>query len=110
MGEEDRLDKIVFAFAEYATAVEAATIAFRMNVKDLGQPKLSYSLNRLNWEETEGPSGFYESTTREANKEVSDYDGLLEDLKEHDGKMTQGGFFIWRFQRGDRIGRKKSKY
>ncbi len=44
------------------------------------------------------------------NKDNKDFEALLADLKEHDGKLTIKPHFYWLFSSGDAVGRKETKY
>ena len=68
-----------------------------------------YSLDRIKWVKAEGPSGPYEYADRNDNLGSEDFKFLLEDLKQHNGRMTRQGYFLWLFSNGDRVGRKQSK-
>jgi len=70
---------------------------------------VTYDLNRLKWIKTTGPSGEYEYADKAENMDpdvYEDFQALLADLKEHSGRLTRQGYFIWLFSQGDRIGRK----
>jgi hypothetical protein len=67
-------------------------------------PSTSYDLNKIAWQSAEGSKGLYEKTAGDGS---SDYKALLEDLKTHKGKMNVAGWFVWLFENGTTIGRKK---
>jgi hypothetical protein len=68
------------------------------------EKKQSFDMDRIKWESAEGTSGPYEKS-QDVNS--SDFQGLLKALSEHKGKMRIGPFFLWAFQDGSTIGRKK---
>jgi len=73
---------------------------------------VTYDLNRLKWIKTAGPKGEYEYTDKTNNMDpgvYEDFNALLTDLKEHGGRLTRQGYFLWLFSQGDRVGRKPSK-
>jgi len=73
---------------------------------------VTYDLGRLRWIKTTGPSGEYEYADKTNNMDpgvYEDFKALLEDLKEHGGRLTRQGYFLWLFSQGDRVGRKPSK-
>ena len=73
---------------------------------------VTYDLNRLKWIKTAGPKGEYEYTDKTNNMDpgvYEDFNALLADLKEHGGRLTRQGYFLWLFSQGDRVGRKPSK-
>lgn len=100
---EDRVDQLVFAVTDFANAMEAALVSLKKNVEGLAQFK-EYDLEKIAWEDTEGPSGPYQRT-EDVNNEA--YKALRKDLKEHNGKFRKAGFFVWVFENGTTIGRKK---
>ena len=72
---------------------------------------VTYDLNRLRWVKATGPSGEYEYADRADNMDpgtYEDFKALVEDLKEHGGRVTRQGYFMWLFSQGDRVGRKPS--
>jgi hypothetical protein len=75
---------------------------------ELEEPKETkkYDLSKVKTEKTEGPSGFYQKATEQDSQ---DYRLLIEDLKQHDGKLTRDGMFIWLFSDGKAVGMKPSK-
>ena len=73
---------------------------------------VTYNLNRLKWIKTAGPKGEYEYTDKTNNMDpgvYEDFNALLTDLKEHGGRLTRQGYFLWLFSQGDRVGRKPNK-
>ena len=107
--QQDRIDQIVFAVTDFANALEAAVVNLRKNVKDLAQYQ-EYDMAMLRWEQREGSKGPYEAATEALNKEAPARDhfaAFQKDLKEHGGKFRKEGYFIWLFQDGNTIGRKK---
>ena len=69
----------------------------------------TYRLDRIRWTRAIGPSGEYEYADRKDNMGPDEYDDfkmLLADLKEHGGRLTREGYFLWLFSDGDRVGRK----
>ena len=73
---------------------------------------VTYSLDRIRWIKTEGPSGPYEYADKAENMDpdaYEDFNALLQDLKEHGGRLTRQGYFLWLFSQGDRVGRKPNK-
>jgi len=57
------------------------------------------------WSQAEGPSGPYELATADDNKGSN----LVNELREHENKMTKGSFFVCLFSDGSRVGRKPSR-
>ena len=67
-------------------------------------PSTSYDLSKIKWEPKTGPRGPYEMTSDTNNP---DYKLLLEDLRVHKDKFRKDQFFIWIFEDGKQIGRKR---
>ena len=78
----------------------------------IGRPfteELTYDLPKIKTERAEGRNGFYEKATTQDNQNSEDYHFLIEDLKQHDGKLTKDGLFIWLFSDEKTIGMKTSR-
>ncbi len=61
-------------------------------------------MSKIQWVKAQGPQGEYEKSTDIQNPE---YQKLLDDLIQHNGKLTVEGFFVWQFSDGKAIGRKR---
>lgn len=57
----------------------------------------------IKWIQTEGKNGLYDKA--EPNDSL-EYQDLLKEIKDHNGKMIKEGFFYWIFSDGLTIGRK----
>ena len=68
--------------------------------------KPSYEIEKIRWEQAQGTSGPYEKST---DVNSLDFKALLADVQKHGGKMTVSGYFVWAFQNGATLGRKKRK-
>jgi hypothetical protein len=70
-----------------------------------------YDPEKILWTKATGPKGPYEMypAFQQQPTQTSDYAALLEDLKNHEGKLQQGGLFYWLFVDGFTIGRKPAK-
>ena len=64
---------------------------------------LSYDVNKIQGQRTEGPKGIYDKITDDKSL---DYQGLLKDLQAHKGRMNVDGAFYWLWDDGKTIGRK----
>lgn len=64
-------------------------------------------LDKIIWSEAEGPKGKFEKSEDINNPE---FKALVKTLAEHDKKMTIDGFFVWLFENGSTVGRKKKTY
>ncbi len=62
------------------------------------------------WQKRTGDKGDFELADLKENKDNKDFEALLADLKEHDGKLTIKPHFYWLFSSGDAVGRKETKY
>jgi len=73
------------------------------------ETQLQYDIMKIVTRQTEGPSGVYLKASEEDNRNNPDYEALLEDLKQHDGKLTRQGYFCWLFDDNTTAGMKLSK-
>ena len=94
-------DTASIALLEFLNAVEAGIISARQIIK---QAKLGWDPNAIRWEEAQGSSGPYERSQDTNNQE---FQIMLKDLKQHNGKLTRNGYFYWLFQDCTTVGRKK---
>ena len=69
--------------------------------------KTAWNPNRISWIEANGPSGAYQKASEENNKDNFDFKLLLQDLDEHDGRLTRNHWFYWKFSKNNTVGRKK---
>jgi hypothetical protein len=67
----------------------------------------SYDIEKITWVPKQGDKGPYEQSDDINNHNHKE---LLKDLAAHKGKMTIGQFFVWTFQNGSTIGRKKRSF
>jgi hypothetical protein len=70
------------------------------------QKESPVDLEKIKWTEAEGPKGKFDKS-EDANN--SEFKKLVKTLAEHDKKMTIGSYFVWLFENGSTIGRKKRK-
>lgn len=90
-------------FFEFLNAIDAGIAAARQRVKER---KGLYDMNKIKWTEAEGSKGPYE---RSEDVNSLDFKALLKSLQQHGGKMTVGDYFVWAFQNGHVIGRKRRR-
>jgi hypothetical protein len=67
-----------------------------------------YDPEKIAWISAEGQKGPYERypAFQQKPNPTSDYVNLLNDLKNHDGKLTHNGLFYWLWEDEATIGRK----
>ena len=70
------------------------------------EDKPKYDLSKIRWESAEGTRGPYEKSV---DVDGVDFKNLMKDVQEHGGKMSVGEFFVWAFQNGATLGRKKRR-
>jgi len=80
----------------------------------LGKPildtkKLQYDAMKVVTRQTEGSKGYYLKAIPEDNQNNRDFELLIEDLKQHNGKLTKQGYFCWLFDDQKTAGMKPSK-
>ena len=73
------------------------------------QAQPNYDVMKLVTRQTEGKSGYYLKASAEDNQNNPDFEALIEDLKQHDNKLTKQGFFCWLFSDNKTVGMKQSK-
>jgi len=64
-------------------------------------------LEKVKWIETQGPKGKFEKSEDFNNLE---FKKLVKTLAEHDKKMTIDSYFVWLFENGSTVGRKKKSF
>jgi len=64
----------------------------------------AYDVAKIKWEAKTGAKGPFEKTD---DYNSLDYKALLRELLSHNGKMRKNGYFLWIFQNGSTIGRKR---
>lgn len=69
--------------------------------------KKSYDIEKIGWVSKQGDKGPFEQSDDVSN---INHKELLKDLSAHKGKMTIGQYFVWIFQNGSTIGRKKRSF
>jgi len=94
-------DLALEALTDFLNAVEAGIEVARQTIK---AKKKLYNVNAIKWEGAEGSKGKYE---RSEDVDSLDFKALLKDLQQHGGKMQKDGYFMWIFQNGSTIGRKR---
>ncbi len=104
MSEEDIAST---ALLEFLNACEAGITAARQliaNNKGVPQTDESWDPAKIQWIRTEGSKGPYE---RSEDTNSPDFKTLMKQLTQHNGKMSNKGYFYWLFQNGLTVGRKK---
>ena len=71
---------------------------------ELAQNDRPWDPTRVSWKQADGSRGPYERANDKTNP---DFQLLVKELKEKDGKFRKGGYFYWLFDRSDDVGRKK---
>lgn len=104
MSEEDVAST---ALLEFLNACEAGiTAAKRLVAKDKGvqQEEEKWDPAKIQWTITEGSKGPYE---RSEDTNSPDFKTLMKQLAQHEGKLSNNGYFYWLFQNESTVGRKK---
>jgi len=71
---------------------------------DQKKQEKAWDPDKIKWVQAEGTKGSYE---RAEDIDSLDFKALLKDLEQHQGKLSRGGYFYWRFEKSPIIGRKK---
>ena len=79
--------------------------------KQATEEPLEYNLEKIPWIQAEGKKGIYQKypAFKQKPSMTVDYINLLEDLKQHNGKLTRNGFFMWLFDDNVTVARKPAK-
>jgi hypothetical protein len=64
-------------------------------------------LNKISWVEAQGTKGKYEKSEDINNLE---FKKLVKTLADHKGKLTIDNYFVWLFENGSTVGRKKRSH
>jgi hypothetical protein len=70
------------------------------------EPAETWNPAKIKWTEEEGFKGKYEKSEDVNNPE---FKAMLKNLQQHNGTMTDDGYFYWVFQNGSTVGRKQMK-
>jgi hypothetical protein len=95
------------ALLEFLNACEAGiAVAKRLIAEDKGvhQEEEKWDPAKIQWTKTEGTKGPYE---RSEDTNSPDFKTLMKQLTQHNGKLSNNGYFYWLFQNGFTVGRKK---
>ena len=68
------------------------------------QEERPWNPSNIKWSEAQGAKGPYEKAEPQS---TPDFKAMLQDLKDHKGKMRRNGFFYWVFSDMATVGRKK---
>jgi len=68
------------------------------------QEERPWDPSNIKWAEAQGAKGAYEKAEPQS---TPDFKAMLQDLKDHKGKMRRDGFFYWVFSDMATVGRKK---
>lgn len=67
-------------------------------------------VENINWQMRTGERGDYERADVKDNQGNTDFDALVAELKDHDGKITIKPHFYWLFMDQQVVGRKETKF
>lgn len=93
-------DVALLALTDFLNAVEVGIQDARQRIKDV---KVGWDPNLVLWEKAEGSRGEYERAEEVDNPE---FKAMVKDLEAHQGTLTREGYFYWKFDRADVVGRK----
>lgn len=106
-------EKISEAIVDFVNSIEAACVQLKRYVSEQqAKQEKPWSADSIKWVQAEGTKGPYERYPAEDKKpeNTPDYQNMLADLKEHDGKLTRDGLFYWCFTDNATVGRKKRSF
>jgi hypothetical protein len=67
----------------------------------------SYDIEKIKWQDAKGDKGPFQKSI---DFDSLDHKQLLKDAQAHKGKLTVQGWFVWVFQDGSTLGRKKRSF
>lgn len=104
---ETKLDEVITGQNMIYQALEAGGL---MKNGEPMQPA-RWSPEKIKWVQAEGSKGMYERYPAQGAKVEStpDYLNALKDIKQHGGRMIRNGYFLWVFQDGATVGRKRTR-
>lgn len=110
-------EKTLEILSDFANALEAAAVNVKHQIAELqaakgesrgsAGPGKAYDIQRIRWESASGDKGPFEKSS---DTNSQDFQALLKDTQAHKGKMTVSGWFVWLFQDGVTLGRKKRSF
>lgn len=87
---------------ELVNAQEAGITAFKERLKRTKTEQ--WDPSKIKWVQAEGNKGPYERSEDINNLGFKE---MLKDIQAHGGKMIRDGYFLWIFQNGTTVGRKR---
>ena len=103
---EERLEKLIFAFADLLNALESAVIAARQHLKELGPAKKQWRPEKIRWVQAESASGKGPFERADPKQGGQDFRSMLQDIKNHGGFMQRSGYRYWVFPDKATVGRR----
>jgi hypothetical protein len=103
-------DQFEAKLVDLLTAIETLCHDFKESIAQK-HGITNYNPEKIQWNKTEGPNGPYERypAYQQEPEQTTDYTNLLNDLKNHDGKLTHHGLFYWLWEDKTTIGRQPEK-
>lgn len=98
MNDNDLALKVLL---DFLNAVEEGIATAKQRIETI---KVGWNPEEIQWIETQGNKGPYE---RSEDMENPQFKALLMDLKTHDGKLRKNGYFYWKFDNSETVGRKR---
>jgi len=91
-------------------ALQMAVDACSEYLESLVPPEArDWNPENIKWEQAQGPSGPYERAGPKENAGNPDFEALIADLDQHNGKLTKQNWFYWLFSNRDAVGRKQQR-
>ena len=101
-------ERVLEILVDFANAIEAAAVSVKHKVSGIVGVKKEQAWDpaKIKWTDAQGSKGPYQKATEQ---EGNDFQALVEDLKQHDGKLRKGSYFFWLFDRAPTttVGRKR---
>ena len=66
----------------------------------------NWNPDSLKWKEAKGEKGLYERADINDNSQSADFSAMVQDLENHERKLSRSGLFYWLFTDKKAVGRK----
>ena len=104
---EQRIDVLEAKMRTITAGLNAILIEFReMYGFGEAQKEGQWDPTKVNWSKAQGTKGPYERADPQSSL---DFEEMLDDIKQHGGKLTRDGYFMWVFSDACTVGRKRKR-
>ena len=103
-------DLALKALLEFLNVCESGIAAAKKRIKE-AKGLVEWDASKITWQQAEGSKGPYEKSTADtvSNQDNPDFEDMLSDIQAHGDRLSRDGWFYWKFDNSDTMGRKKRK-